>query len=141
MAERTLLGKASAGVAGRGIEELSSLFRALSDETRLRILKLLEGGELCVCDIVAALGMSQPKVSFHLGVLKEAGLLKDRKEGRWMHYGIGAQDMFRRFLVMAVSERAAGDEVREDRRRLGEFLARKAAGTQKIRCCGGDGNG
>lgn len=123
------------------MNELSVLFRALSDETRLRILKLLEGGELCVCDIVAALGMSQPKVSFHLGVLKEAGLLKDRKEGRWMHYGIDCQDMFRRFLVMAVLERVPGSDVEQDRRRLEEFLSKKAAKAPRVRCCGGNDGG
>ena len=47
------------------MERLTTFYRALSDETRLRILKLLEGGELCVCDITAALDMTQPNVSFH----------------------------------------------------------------------------
>jgi ArsR family transcriptional regulator len=64
------------------VEELLYILKALSEETRIRILKLLEGGELCVCDIMAALDIIQPKVSFHLGVLKEAGLIKDRKDGR-----------------------------------------------------------
>ena len=59
-----------------------NILKALSEETRLRILKLLEHGELCVCDIVAALDIIQPKVSFHLNVLKDAGFLKDRKQGR-----------------------------------------------------------
>src|SRR4030042_6678768 len=60
------------------MNDLLKIFKALSDETRIRILKLLEEGELCVCDIVASLDMIQPKVSFHLCVLKEAGLLKGR---------------------------------------------------------------
>jgi predicted transcriptional regulator len=55
------------------VNELVTIFKALSDETRLRIVKLLENGERCVCDIVAALDLVQPKVSFHLGALKEAG--------------------------------------------------------------------
>ncbi|HSB52527.1 MAG TPA: metalloregulator ArsR/SmtB family transcription factor, partial [Dissulfurispiraceae bacterium] len=76
------------------MRELVGVFKALSDETRLRILKLLEHGELCVCDIFSALDMVQPKVSFHLGVLKEAGLIRDRKEGRWVHYRINDSDMF-----------------------------------------------
>jgi len=58
------------------MNELVTIFKALSDETRLRIVKLLEKGELCVCDITAALDMVQPKVSFHLCALKDAGLLK-----------------------------------------------------------------
>ncbi|MGC8735027.1 MAG: ArsR/SmtB family transcription factor, partial [bacterium] len=63
------------------MQELLKIFKALSDETRLKILKLLEHGELCVCEIVSALDMIQPKVSFHLGVLQEAGLVKSRKQG------------------------------------------------------------
>ena len=77
------------------MEELTLIFKALSDETRLRIVKLLEKGELCVCDIVAALDIVQPKASFHLGVLKEAGLVIDQPVGsRRVYYidpdGLGA---------------------------------------------------
>ncbi len=61
------------------MQELTAIFKALSDETRLRIIKLLEKGELCVCDIVAALDIIQPKASFHLGVLREAGLIVNGK--------------------------------------------------------------
>lgn len=87
------------------MEELLSIFGALSDATRLRILKLLEKGEMCVCNIVKALNMSQPKVSFHLNVLKSTGLIKDRKQGKWIHYSIDDSDMFRRFLILSVLER------------------------------------
>jgi ArsR family transcriptional regulator len=87
------------------MEELLDIFKALSDETRLKILKLLEGGELCVCKIVAALDMVQPKVSFHLAALKEAGLIRDRKEGKWTHYSLSDKDMFRRFLLSSVLEK------------------------------------
>ncbi|MDA8084501.1 MAG: metalloregulator ArsR/SmtB family transcription factor [Nitrospiraceae bacterium] len=76
------------------MHDLMNVLKALSEETRLRILKLLENGELCVCDIVAALDMVQPKVSFHLNVLKETGFLKDRKQGRWIHYRIDDSDLF-----------------------------------------------
>ena len=61
-------------------------FRAFSDRTRLRILHLLLGGELCVCDIVAALELPQPKISRHLAYLRRTGLVTARKEGLWMHY-------------------------------------------------------
>ncbi len=88
------------------MEEILNIFKALSDETRLRILRLLESGELCVCEIVSALDMIQPKVSFHLGVLKEAGLIKDRKQGKWIHYKIDDSDIFKRFLIISVLERA-----------------------------------
>jgi ArsR family transcriptional regulator len=123
------------------MNDLLNIFKALSDETRIRILKLLEGGELCVCDIVAALDMIQPKVSFHLSVLKEAGLLKDRKQGKWIHYCIDDSDIFRRFLVLSVLERISESLIREDHKRLKEFLkAKKAKGeiiSLKVRkaCC------
>ena len=124
------------------MNELTSIFKALSDETRLRIIKLLEQGELCVCDIVAALDMVQPKVSFHLNALKEAGLIKDRKAGRWIHYRLDTSDMFKRFLVLAVIEKAPPDAVQQDRKRLGVFLkikdtkAKAVALRDKRNCCG-----
>ncbi|MBZ7399367.1 transcriptional regulator [Klebsiella grimontii] len=63
------------------------LFKNLSDETRLGIVLLLkEMGELCVCDLCAALDLSQPKISRHLAMLRESGLLLDRKQGKWVHY-------------------------------------------------------
>lgn len=62
------------------------MFRAFSDRTRLRILHLLRGGELCVCDLVNVLAVPQPKVSRHLAYLRKAGLVLARKEGLWMHY-------------------------------------------------------
>ncbi|PEH55369.1 As(III)-sensing metalloregulatory transcriptional repressor ArsR [Yersinia kristensenii] len=63
------------------------LFKNLSDETRLGIVLLLkEMGELCVCDLCSALEQSQPKISRHLAMLRESGLLLDRKQGKWVHY-------------------------------------------------------
>ena len=65
---------------------IDRMFRAFADETRLRILHLLLRGELCVCDIMDAMRQPQSKVSRHLSYLKSAGLVVDRKEGRWRHY-------------------------------------------------------
>jgi ArsR family transcriptional regulator len=110
------------------MEELATIFKALSDETRLRIVKLLEQGELCVCDIVAALGIIQPKVSFHLNVLWEAGLVKDRKQGKWMHYSLNGSDLFRRLLMVSVCEKTGGKLITEDRNRLERFLKSKISG-------------
>ena len=107
------------------MNELVTIFKALSDETRLRIVKLLEQGELCVCDIVAALDMVQPKVSFHLSALKEAGFLKDRKQGRWTHYSLNDNDLFRRMLLLSVCERVSREAVREDRTRLASFMEKR----------------
>ncbi len=118
-----------------------TVFKALSDETRLRILKLLEHGELCVCDIVTALDMIQPNVSFHLGVLKEAGLIKDRRQGKWIHYRIDDADVFRRFLVLSTLERIPAASVSAESRRLADFLkAKKEKGSvmtlqKRSTCC------
>jgi ArsR family transcriptional regulator, arsenate/arsenite/antimonite-responsive transcriptional repressor len=117
------------------LRDLLTTFKALSDETRLRILKLLEHGELCVCDMVAAFGMIQPKVSFHLSVLKQAGLVKDRKEGKWMHYGIDDSDLFKRLLILSVAEKIPSDPLGEDAKRLKEFLDSKAQVTPIRACC------
>ncbi|MCW8943667.1 MAG: metalloregulator ArsR/SmtB family transcription factor [Sedimenticola sp.] len=66
-----------------------SLFRALSDTTRLRCLALLVSHpELCVCELTHALALPQPKISHHLGGLRKAGLVCDRKEGLWIYYRI-----------------------------------------------------
>ena len=64
------------------------LFHALSDETRLGIIEKLRNGEHCVCDLQDDLDAAQSRLSFHLRVLKEAGLVADRKEGRWSYYSI-----------------------------------------------------
>ncbi len=124
------------------MDELIKTFKALSEDTRLRIIKLLEGGELCVCDIVAALDIIQPKVSFHLNVLKEAGFLKDRKQGRWTHYRIDDTDFFRRFLLVSVLERIPKEALAADRKRLETFMEDKPVRDnlvslpEKKRCAG-----
>ena len=64
------------------------LFHALSDETRPAVLEMLGDGERCVCELMDALGAAQSRLSFHLKVLKDAGLVTDRKEGRWSYYSI-----------------------------------------------------
>jgi ArsR family transcriptional regulator, arsenate/arsenite/antimonite-responsive transcriptional repressor len=109
------------------MQETVNIFKAFSDEIRLRILKLLQNGELCVCDIVTALEMSQPKISFHLSTLKEAGLIRDRKEGRWIHYSIDDSDLFRRFLLLSALEKIGGPEIAADKERLAAFINDKAA--------------
>jgi ArsR family transcriptional regulator len=66
----------------------AQLFHALSDETRIEILEKLRSGEQCVCDLQDDLDAAQSRLSFHLRVLREAGLVTDRKEGRWSYYSI-----------------------------------------------------
>jgi ArsR family transcriptional regulator, arsenate/arsenite/antimonite-responsive transcriptional repressor len=67
------------------------LFHALSDETRLGILEMLRDGERCVCDLQTDLDAAQSRLSFHLRVLREAGLVTDRREGRWSYYSIAPE--------------------------------------------------
>ena len=62
------------------------VFKAVADPTRLKILKILVGGELCICDIMIALKKPQPSISRNLAILEDAGLIKERKDGKWCHY-------------------------------------------------------
>lgn len=68
------------------LEQTSRLFQALSDPTRLRIVQCLAGGACCVCDLEDPVGAYQSRLSFHLKKLKEAGVVSDRRQGRWVYY-------------------------------------------------------
>jgi ArsR family transcriptional regulator len=70
------------------LHRLARLFHALSDETRLCLLAMLRDGERCVCDLTGALDSGQSRLSFHLKTLKDAGLVRDRREGRWSYYSV-----------------------------------------------------
>ena len=72
------------------IDELESVFKALADKTRLRILALLGNNEVCVCHIHDSLGLPQPTVSRHLAYLRRAGLVDTRRDGVWMHYQLSS---------------------------------------------------
>ena len=67
---------------------MSTIFKALGDETRLKILHMLERRDMCVCELVAALGAAQPTMSHHLKVLEHAGLVARIKHGKWVFYGL-----------------------------------------------------
>ena len=77
---------------GTDLTRAARLFHALSDRTRLSILQRLRFGERCVCELTDALDAAQSRLSFHLRVLKEAGLVSDRREGRWMYYTLTQRD-------------------------------------------------
>jgi ArsR family transcriptional regulator len=99
----------------------TDLFRAFADPTRLRILNLLrEEKEVCVCDLSAVLGESQPKVSRHLALLRRAGLVEVRREGKWKFYALaGATSPLHRSLLRCVGSCLAEiDELARDRARL-----------------------
>ena len=79
------------------MDRQSRVFKALGDRTRLSILNLLNVREMCVCEIMAALHLTQPTASHHLGILETAGVVKERKDGRWVFYRI-ADETFRGLL-------------------------------------------
>jgi ArsR family transcriptional regulator len=79
---------AVATVTARNLEQTLRLFRALGDETRLRLVERLRGGEQCVCDLTDELEAGQSRLSFHLKTLKDAGVVTDRREGRWVYYAL-----------------------------------------------------
>lgn len=70
------------------VKTQSRLFKALADTTRLKILTLLNIREMCVCEIMVALDLTQPTASHHLGILEAGGLVKDRREGKWVFYSL-----------------------------------------------------
>ncbi len=92
--------------------DLALLFAALSDRTRLRLLNLMDGREVCVCYFVEILGQSQPKISRHLAYLRRAGVVAARREGKWMHYrivvppNIGAARILRETIAVVREEKA-----------------------------------
>jgi ArsR family transcriptional regulator len=74
------------------VPRITTIFKALADDTRLRILNLLRQRETCVCEIVDVLGLCQSKVSRHLATLKHAGLVSCRREGPWVYYSLTSPD-------------------------------------------------
>jgi len=100
--------------------------KALADESRVRILKLLEQGEMCVCQIMAVIGLKQSTISKHLSILKTAGLAEDRKDGIWVYnrlaqervnpYALAMLDSLRSWLnddKTILADRAKWDEVKK----------------------------
>jgi len=71
-----------------GLRDYESVLKAAADPTRVRILKILEGGEICVCQVIAILSLGQSTVSKHLFLLRAAGLIKDRRDRKWVHYSL-----------------------------------------------------
>jgi ArsR family transcriptional regulator, arsenate/arsenite/antimonite-responsive transcriptional repressor len=95
-------------VAGLDVRSFSRLFRALSDETRIRIVALLSHGELCVCHIENALELGQSNVSRHLAVLKAAAVVESRRDGTWVYYSLVTQDDPELQVVLDGIKRALG---------------------------------
>jgi len=95
-----------------------AIFKACADETRLRILFLLNAGELCVCELVAVLDMPQGKISRHLSVLKQANLVQDRREGTWIYYALTRDSAPLKKLLKSYLQKHHLDIVNEDKARL-----------------------
>ena len=116
------------------MRQLIKVFKALSDETRLRILKVLEKrNELCVCEIMQALNISQSRASRNLGFLKDIGLVSDRRDGLWVHYSINHEkiNQYHQSLNELLKNWLNDEEiVREDKKRL----AKAVKLSQKIVC-------
>lgn len=102
------------------LTDMETLFKALADVTRLRILGLLLGGEICVCNIHESLKISQPKASRHLAYLRRAGLVDTRRDGLWVHYRLGALDDAVLATIFNAVRHGLGhlDAVRRDGERL-----------------------
>ena len=113
------------------LDRAVGLFHALSDATRLAALDMLRGGERCVCELQDKLDIAQSRLSFHLKVLKDAGLVEDRKEGRWAYYSIvpdaldEAHDLVINFLPKSVG-----------RSRTLRVMGSGSRRSSKLKCCG-----
>jgi ArsR family transcriptional regulator len=114
------------------INRVNVMFRAFSDRTRLRILNLLKGGELCVCDLVRVIDAPQPTISRHLAYLRKAKLVTARRDGLWMHYELApARNDFHRKLLECLSCCFGNvPELAKDAKRL------KKTCCEEDNCCG-----
>ncbi|QJB55158.1 metalloregulator ArsR/SmtB family transcription factor [Pseudodesulfovibrio sp. zrk46] len=116
--------------------QLAEKLKALSDPTRLRVLRLLDHGELCVCDLMEGLDLPQSKVSRHMSFLKNAGWVQSQRKGKWVYYSLAHSDdniqaAMQRILCELLPDR---DEAKEDYARLLAFLK-----TKKADSCSTDG--
>lgn len=107
------------------LDSLEQLFKALADDTRLRILALLASGEVCVCNIHGALDLPQPAVSRHLAYLRKAGLVAARRDGLWMHYRLElpATPGVSKVLKASLEAVHAASGTTTDRRRLSGLVS------------------
>jgi ArsR family transcriptional regulator, arsenate/arsenite/antimonite-responsive transcriptional repressor len=107
---------------------MERFFQALGDNTRLRLLNLMGDQEICVCYFVEILGQGQPKISRHLAYLRRAGIVRARRDGKWMHYrivippNVGAAQVLRQTLAWLKEDRA----MQADRARLSKACCRPA---------------
>lgn len=106
------------------LREYEAVLKAVADRNRVRLLKMLGGGEMCVCQLVAALGLAQSTVSKHLALLHAAGLVEQRKEGRWVHVRLSesAVNEYTQPLLKLLRSWLNDDEaIRSDARRVAQI--------------------
>ena len=113
------------------MKSLILFFRALADETRLRIVMLLLHGELCVCDLMAILNSPQSKLSRHLAYLKHSDIVSGRREGVWMHYSLKVplNDLYQDQIDLFKKKFSALAAFREDKRKMLKFKAKGVCGS------------
>jgi ArsR family transcriptional regulator len=108
------------------MKKLTLFYAALADESRLRLLHLLKKGEICVCHLQGVLQTNQPKISRHLAYLRKAGLVEARKDGKWMHYRLKADDKITgKILAQTLAYLEKQPQIKNDRQRLKDVI-----------CCG-----
>jgi len=117
------------------MEDIAHIYKALSEQMRLRILMLLTHGELCVCDLMAVLEEPQSKVSRHVAYLKNSGLVKGRRVGTWMHYFLKEplEGLAAAHVEFLKRELSSLDWARDDVEKMKEVQARKLCETGKER--------
>lgn len=103
------------------------ILKALSDQTRLRIVNLLTTGELCVCDLISVLSLPQSTISRHIAKLRSLGLVEDRREGRWIFYSLGPTwDRNLSGLKMHIESLGTADPFQTDLAKLNTYLITKS---------------
>jgi ArsR family transcriptional regulator len=100
------------------MKAIAKIYKALSDETRIRILNVLHDGELCVCNIMDALEMGQSKISRYLTYLKNAGLVQDRRKGIWVYYSLSKNRPYLPLIKCLKELRKDVKELRSDAKKL-----------------------
>ena len=110
------------------MKEIAEIFKALSDETRLRIFRLLLEGELCICDLMEVLELPQSKVSRHMAYLKHSGLVSDRRGGVWIYYSLKEpRNKLHEYLMRCIRDCFGENEVfNGDLQRLKSLEVKKA---------------
>ena len=121
----------------RRLDALETVFKALADRTRLRIIGLLVNGEVCVCDIHDSLGIPQPMTSRHLAYLRRAGLVATRKHGLWVHYRLAElPDPVLEAVLSAVAHAVGHASLAvRDRRRLARKLPVPEGAALPVKSC------